>query len=188
MGLKDLKIDSSWSLFLDRDGVINRKLPDDYVKKISEFAFIPGSAEAIAKLSGIFGNIVVVTNQQGIGKKIMQVEDLNIIHQHMLQTIQKLGGRIDKIYYCPELAEKNHIDRKPNTGMAQRAKKDFPQIDFKRSIMLGDSYSDLQFGATVGMKTVFIAGDSSRFSEEIIHLSNFIVTDLMEFSKRIHKD
>ena len=80
MDIKDLQIDKQWTLFLDRDGVINRKLDNDYVKKIEEFSFLEGSQEAIATFNLLFGRIVVVTNQQGIGKGLMSKQDLKKVH------------------------------------------------------------------------------------------------------------
>lgn len=187
MAIKDLGINKSWTLFLDRDGVINHKLPDDYVKNIDEFQFIQFSAEAVAELSKVFGLILIVTNQQGIGKKLMAESDLEMVHTHMMQGIEEAGGRIDKIYFCPELAEAKPKDRKPEIGMALKAKKDFPGIDFSKSLMVGDSLSDLQFGRKAGMKTVLVSGYRSQLTDEFVENADFIVSNLWELSKRINK-
>ena len=159
MTLKDLHIDNTWTLFLDRDGVINKKLENDYVKHTSEFEFIDGVLNALRMLDLIFGKIVVVTNQQCIGKRIIYPEDLELIHQNMLYEITYLKGRIDKIYYSPYLASENHPTRKPGIGMALQAQKDFPRIDFNKSIIVGDSLSDMEFGRNAGMKTVYISNE-----------------------------
>lgn len=160
MTLKTLNIDKSWTLFLDRDGVINEKLENDYVKHSTEFNFIDGVLPALATLNQIFGTIVIVTNQQCIGKGIITVDDLELIHKNMLYEITYLKGRIDKVYFAPQLAIENHPFRKPNIGMALQAQKDFPQINFEKSIIVGDSISDMQFGKTAGMKTVFISNET----------------------------
>ncbi len=165
MHLKDLSLNNEWTLFLDRDGVINERLVDDYVKTPAEFTFIPGVPEAIAMLSTIFGRIFIVTNQQGIGKGLMSGEDLRIIHDAMINIIEGKGGFITKIYHCPELKRHNSPFRKPNTGMAEQAKVDFPEIDFSRFIMVGDSPIDMIFGRKMGMITVFIGSDSSKPAE-----------------------
>jgi histidinol-phosphate phosphatase family protein len=162
MILKDLHIDNTWTLFLDRDGVINKKLEDDYVKHTTEFEFIDGVLNALRMLAPVFGNIVVVTNQQCIGKKIIFPEDLELIHQNMLYEISYLKGRIDKIYYSPYLAAENHPTRKPGIGMALQAQKDFPAIDFSKSIIVGDSLSDMEFGRNAGMKTVYISHEAKE--------------------------
>ena len=162
MTLKDLHIDTTWTLFLDRDGVINKKLDNDYVKHSTEFEFIDGVLPALTSLNTIFGTIVVVTNQQCIGKGIITVEDLELIHKNMLYEITYLKGRIDKVYFSPYLASENHHTRKPSIGMAIQAQKDFPQIDFKKSIIVGDSMSDMEFGKNAGMKTVFISAEEKK--------------------------
>lgn len=159
MTLKDLHIDNTWTLFLDRDGVINKKLDNDYVKHSTEFEFIDGALNALRMLSPVFDIIVVATNQQCIGKKIIFPEDLELIHQNMLYEITYLKGRIDKVYHSPYLAAENHPTRKPGIGMALEAKKDFPQIDFAKSIVVGDSMSDMEFGRNAGMKTVYISNE-----------------------------
>ena len=153
-----MKFDNTWTLVLDRDGVINEREVNDYVKKVDDFSFIPGSIKAIEKLSGIFGRIVVVTNQAGIGKGVMTEKQLNDIHRHLLKTIDLLDGRIDKIYHCPDKPDSNSPNRKPETGMALQAQVDFPEIDFSRSVIVGDSLSDMEFGARLGMVKVFIGG------------------------------
>ena len=160
MILKDLHIDKSCTLFLDRDGVINKKLENDYVKHSTEFEFMDGVLNALRILDPIFGTIVVVTNQQCIGKKIIFPEDLELIHKNMMYEITYLKGRIDKIYYSPYLDAENHPSRKPSIGMALKAKEDFPIIDFDKSIMVGDSLSDMQFGRNAGMKTVYINNEA----------------------------
>jgi D-glycero-D-manno-heptose 1,7-bisphosphate phosphatase len=162
MILKNLNIDKRWSLFLDRDGVINERLIGDYVKNWEEFKFLPGSIEAIAKASEVFGRIVVVTNQQGIAKGLYSAEDLLLIHNQMIAETNKAGGRIDAVYFAPALASENSNLRKPATGMALQAKAEFPEIDFSKSIMVGDSESDIVFGNTLGMFTVFISGQNQQ--------------------------
>lgn len=166
MTLKNLHIDKSWTLFLDRDGVINKKLEDDYVKHWIEFEFLEGSIDAIKFLATLFGKIVVVTNQQGIGKRLYRTEDLELIHKNMVYEIDFYGGRIDKVYFSPYLTAENHPTRKPGIGMALNAQKDFPEIDFKKSIVVGDSMSDMEFGRNAGMKTIFIS-EEKREDENI---------------------
>lgn len=162
MTLKDLNIDTTWTLFLDRDGVINKKLENDYVKHSTEFEFIDGVIPALASLNKVFGTIVIVTNQQCIDKKIITSEELELIHKNMLYEISYLKGRIDKIYFSPYLASENHPTRKPAIGMALQAQKDFPHVDFKKSIIVGDSMSDMEFGRNAGMKTVFISNEEKK--------------------------
>jgi len=175
----ELKIDGTWSLFLDRDGVINRKLENDYVKSWEEFEFIPGALKSIASFSKIFGRIIVVTNQQGIGKGLYTHEELELVHAKMIHEIELTGGRIDKVYYSPNLNSENSILRKPNIGMGLKAKEDFPEIDFKKSIIIGDSVSDMQFGKNLGMTTFYITSkDISKYGKNI--LFDFIISSLAD--------
>lgn len=175
-----LHIDKNWTLFLDRDGVINKRLSGDYVKNIEEFEFLEGVKECLPMLNKIFDRIIVVTNQQGIGKGIMTEYDLYKVHQFMLFEIEKSGGKIDAVYFSPFKAEENHPMRKPNTGMALKAKEDFPDIEFEKSIMVGDSESDMEFGKRCGMKTVFIGNNNLQG----IH-ADFAFKSLKEFSEHL---
>lgn len=138
------------TLFLDRDGVIIRLRPNDYVKNWEEFEFMPGMLDRLARWSGRFRRILVVTNQRGVGKGIMSLDDLNRIHDRMIEEIEHHGGRIDRVYFCTALSP-DDPNRKPQTGMAQQARIDFPDIDFARSLMIGDSESDRQFARNAGM-------------------------------------
>lgn len=149
-------IDKSWTLFLDRDGVINHEKKMDYILNTGEFRFYDGVKEALKTLAEIFGTVVMVTNQRGIGKKLMTIENLESIHTMMLEEITAAAGRIDNIYYCTSM-DNDCYERKPNPGMAHLAKKDFPHIDFKKSIIIGNKLSDMEFGRNAGMHTVFVA-------------------------------
>ena len=148
-------INNNWTLFLDRDGVINHEKHLDYINTWDEFVFYDGVKEAIKIFTSRFKYIVVVTNQKGVGKGITQLANLQIIHQNMLSEIKNAGGRIDRIYFCPDLDETS-LNRKPNPGMAFQAKQDFPEIDFTRSIMVGNTLGDMQFGRNIGAITVFL--------------------------------
>jgi D-glycero-D-manno-heptose 1,7-bisphosphate phosphatase len=149
------EIDKSWTLFLDRDGVINVESVGSYITSWEEFNFHDGANEAIRTLSGIFGTIVVVSNQRGVGRGIMTMDALHEISTNLTTAISEYGGRIDKVYNCTAIDDSNH-NRKPNTGMGLQAQQDFPEIDFKRSIMVGNSMSDMEFGKKLSMHTVFL--------------------------------
>jgi histidinol-phosphate phosphatase family protein len=149
-------IDKSWTLFLDRDGVINGEKKDEYVLRLEDFKFLDGVLQALKILNGVFGVIVVVTNQKGVGKNLMTLEELHRIHDYMIGRIMEAGGRIDRIYFCTEI-DNDHPERKPQPGMAFLAKNDFPQIDFRKSIMTGNKLTDMEFGRAIGSKNVFIA-------------------------------
>lgn len=150
------EIDKSWTLFLDRDGVINHEKKEEYIRNTGEFRFYEGVPEAIATCSQRFGKIIIVTNQRGIGKGLMTEKDLAEIHEWMIASIEKAGGRIDDIFYCTSL-DNRHPDRKPNPGMAYHAKHNHPAIDLSRAIIAGNKPSDMLFGKNAGIYSVFIA-------------------------------
>ena len=179
----NLQIDKNWTLFLDRDGVINKRIPDDYVKSKEQFHFIDGTLEALKIFSGKFQNIVVVTNQQGVGKGLMSIEELNEIHKFMQQAVLQAGGEIHKVYFSPYLKEEMHFTRKPSIGMGLLAKKDFKRISFKKSIMAGDSFGDILFGKRLGMKTVFIG--NVEMARKYPNLVDFVYPDLITFAKNL---
>ncbi len=180
-----LDIDSSWSLFLDRDGVINRRLIGDYIKKWEEFEFLPDVLEAIQKFTELFGKLFIVTNQQGIGRGLMLETDLENIHEKMMHQIRQHGGNINKIYHSPYKAEENSVFRKPNIGLARKAKIDFPNIDLDKSVMAGDSISDMQFGKNAGMFTVFIHSDKELI-EENKEFIDYVFPDLISFANSLN--
>lgn len=150
------KVDSTWTLFLDRDGVINHEKKDDYIRNRNEFFFYEGVPTAIGRLSLLFQTIVIITNQRGVGKGWMSEADLKDIHSYMLSEIEAAGGRINRIYYCTDL-DNNSPNRKPNPGMAYQARADYPHIDFGKSLMIGNKLSDMHFGRAAGIHTVFLA-------------------------------
>ena len=152
-------IDNDWTLFLDRDGVINVRIIDGYVTKIEELEFLPGVIEAFKIFKNKFNRIIVVTNQQGVGKGLMTEDDVKEVHDFMINEVENHDGKIDKVYFCPQLKSVPDNYRKPSPKMAYMAKEDFPEIDLSKSIMIGDMNSDVEFGKNAGMMTVFI-GDN----------------------------
>lgn len=143
------------ALFLDRDGVINQEKDGSYIFSKDEFAFYDGVPAALAKLTAEFDYIIIVTNQRGIGRGLMTDAALQDIHDHLKAEVEKSGGRIDAIYYASSI-DSQHPYRKPNPGMALAAKQAFPDIDFTQSVMVGNNLSDMQFGRSMGMRTVFV--------------------------------
>ena len=149
-------IQDGWTLFLDRDGVINRRVIDGYVTSWEEFEFLPEVLEAMRLLARRFKYIMVATNQQGVGKGLMTMEDVDAIHDRMCLEIEAHDGRIDGLLVCPQLASDPENYRKPKPDMAFMAQEFYPEIDLERSVMVGDSTTDIEFGHNAGLKTVFI--------------------------------
>lgn len=160
------------TLFLDRDGVINERLPGEYVAQWADFQFTPRALEALALLATYFHPIVVVTNQQGIGKGQMSEVQLEEIHQKMKAAVHQAGGRIDAIYHCPDLSGTPNTCRKPAPAMALKAQQDFPAINFQESVIVGDSVSDIEFGQNLGMYTVLIKGKNDELKKLELALHN----------------
>ncbi len=170
-------IDRSWTLFLDRDGVVNKRILGGYVLKWDEFEFLDGVLDAFSRFSELFGRILVVTNQQGIGKGLMTEGQVADIHDRMIGKIKSCGGRVDNVIVCGQLASEPNNFRKPNPTMAFMAKEIYPEIDFSKSIMVGDSDSDVMFGRNAGMITVKTEGFSI--------LADFNFDSLSDFSKHL---
>jgi histidinol phosphatase-like enzyme len=173
-------ISDDWTLFLDRDGVINVEQKNDYVRHWGMFIFSMNVLKSFSVLNKYFNRIIVVTNQRGVEKNLMTIDNLNEIHQHMINSIHLAGGKIDKIYFCTSLFDQD-VNRKPNTGMAFQAKHDFPEIDLSKSIIVGNSSSDMQFGRNSGMYTVFVQNDEPKTVTD--GLVDLYVKDLYEFAK-----
>ncbi len=162
-------VDIGWTLFLDRDGVINERIFGGYILDYQDFRFKEGVLQASTELFMKFSRVIVVTNQQCVALEYITAEKLQLVHQEMVADFDKMNARIDRVFSAIERKGTAPFMRKPEVKMAEMAKAEFPEIDFHKSIMVGDTDSDLQFGKNLGMKTVLI-----RSAEKIT-----IVPDLM---------
>jgi D-glycero-D-manno-heptose 1,7-bisphosphate phosphatase len=149
-------------VFLDRDGVLNRKQPEGaYVTSWDQFQWLPGAVEAIARMNRAGMTVMLVTNQRGIALGRFSVAQLELIHSNMRAHLARHSGRVDAIYYCPHNTGECQC-RKPEVGLFEQACKDFPQASAHNSVVIGDSLSDIQAGKRMGMKTIFIQGEAER--------------------------
>ena len=181
--MNDLKnINSSWTLFIDRDGVVNDEKHLDYIHTWDEFKFYEGVKEAFKIFNKKFGIIIMVTNQRGVAKGLTKIEDLHLIHRNMLKEIENAGGRIDRIYFCTEMEGEN---RKPNPGMGLQAKKDYPNIDLSKSVMIGNTLSDMEFGRNLGVAmNIFLP--TTRKDIPLNHEDiDFVFDDLISVAKAL---
>ncbi|MDI6641746.1 MAG: D-glycero-beta-D-manno-heptose 1,7-bisphosphate 7-phosphatase [Elusimicrobiota bacterium] len=142
-------------VFLDRDGVINKDLIGDYVKSWEEFKFLPRSLEAIRKLTENGYKIIIISNQAGINKGIIDKKNFSEINRKMIREIRQAGGKITKIYYCPHRPDENCSCRKPKPGLFLKAKKDF-KLNFASCYLVGDKIADVIAGKSVGCKTILV--------------------------------
>ncbi|MEY4991480.1 MAG: hypothetical protein RI948_346 [Bacteroidota bacterium] len=150
------EIGPGWTLFLDRDGVINERIFDNYVLDWSAFRFTEGLLANAAKIGAAFSQIIVVTNQQCIAKGLLSPAALDAIHQKMCDELQKAGLHIDHVFAATEFKNGQDQRRKPSSKMAHEAQALFPAIDFQKSIMVGDTNTDIQFGQRLGMFTILV--------------------------------
>ncbi len=180
MEAKIWSFDKSWTLFLDRDGVINERIMEGYVRTKEEFIPLPGAIDSIAGLSEIFGLVFVVTNQQGIAKGLLTESNLQEIHRSLMESVEQMGGRLAQCYYAPGIAGPENQLRKPKPGMALLAQRQHKMVEFSRSVMVGDSDSDIVFGKNLGMKTVRI-----RTVEPIKVEADLTLESLAEFYKYV---
>ena len=180
MSIENWDIDPTWTLFLDRDGVINERIMGGYVTSPNEFEFLPGVIHGMPRFARFFNRVIVVTNQQGVGKGLMTERNVLEVHSYMCDEIHCSMGRIDKCFFAPNLVGAEDDLRKPGPVMAEMAKLEFPEIEFKRSVMVGDTDSDILFGKNLGMKTVRI-----KTVEPISVEADLTCDSLAEFSKMI---
>lgn len=149
-------------VFLDRDGVLNRKLPEGaYVSDWAQFEWVPGAIEAIARMNRAGLSVILVTNQRGIALGRLTLDQLGLIHRNMQSDLASRGARVDAIYCCPH----DHGEcrcRKPDIGLFQQAFREFPQANEHNSVVIGDSLSDVEAGQRLRMKTIFIEGETDR--------------------------
>lgn len=170
-------------LFLDRDGVINKRIVGGYITSWEDFEFLPGVLDSMATISGHFDKICIITNQQGIGKGLMSHEDVENIHQSMKHDIEEAGGRIDGIYYCSKLKDAENNCRKPGVFMALAAQKEFPEIVWEESIMIGDTRGDMEFAKNAGMTAVLLVNEFTEAKDR--ELADDSIQSLIEISKLI---
>ena len=148
-------------IFLDRDGVINKKAQKaDYVKRWDEFEFLLGSTEAITLLTKNGYDIYIISNQAGIARKMMTEDNLKEIHEKMKNELRKHGARISDIYYCPHGWDEGCECRKPKPGMFFQAAREH-HIDLTKAIFIGDDERDLQAGNAAGCKTTLVNSENN---------------------------
>jgi D-glycero-D-manno-heptose 1,7-bisphosphate phosphatase len=149
-------------VFLDRDGVLNRKMPEGaYVTRWAQFQWLPGAVEAITRMNRAGLTLILITNQRGVALGLLTAEQLEHIHGEMQADLARHGARLDAIYCCTHDKDECRC-RKPDVGLFEQAMKDFPLVNADNSVVIGDSISDIQAGQRLGMKTIFIQGEPER--------------------------
>ena len=141
-------------IILDRDGVINFD-SDQFIKSPDEWRPIPGSLEAIAKLTQAGYRVIVATNQSGVGRGLFDMATLNAIHARMHKAVTQAGGRIEAIFYCPDTADSDSPCRKPNPGMFHAIAERY-NVTLERVPAVGDGLRDLQAADAVGAQPILV--------------------------------
>jgi D-glycero-D-manno-heptose 1,7-bisphosphate phosphatase len=150
------------TVFLDRDGVLNEKMPEgQYVTRWEEFHALPGVDGALRRLNDSGLRVVVVTNQRGIARGLYSLADVEAIHTRFEQELHPAGARIDAFFICPHDRE-NCNCRKPLPGLYEQAVARFPEITPATSLMIGDSLVDVEFGRNLRMKTILVQNEEER--------------------------
>ena len=142
------------AIFLDRDGVINLE-KKDYVKSIKEFQIRDDVPKAIAKLKEKGFLVIVITNQSAINRKLLTIEVLNEIHNHLQKILKNNNTSIDYFYFCPHRPDEKCKCRKPNPGMILKAAQEH-DIDMNQSFMIGDSLTDIQAAEKAGCEGILL--------------------------------
>ena len=174
-------------VILDRDGVINFD-SDHFIKSPAEWKPIPGSLEAIARLTQAGYRVVVASNQSGIDRGLFDMDTLNAIHDKMQRAVKTAGGRIDAIFYCPHSADSNCDCRKPKPGMLLRIADCF-SVDLPGVYVVGDSLRDLKAAAAAGAKPVLVLSGKLKSADEEkdIPEDTIVFNDLAAFVDRLLK-
>jgi D-glycero-D-manno-heptose 1,7-bisphosphate phosphatase len=147
-------------ILLDRDGVINRRIPDGYVTSWEQFEFLPRVLDALRLLAENSYKAIVVSNQACIGKGLMSGEELAQLTKRFVDKVAKGGGRIYDVYYCPHRPEEGCECRKPNPGLLRRAQRKHG-FAFDHTFLIGDSERDLMAAYEVGCPAVLVRDDMS---------------------------
>lgn len=173
-------------IFLDRDGVINKD-SKDYIKSPSEWIPIESSIQAIAKLSAANYKIVVITNQSGIGRGFYSIETLKNIHKKMCDTVEAVGGKIERIYFCPHHPDDNCLCRKPKPQMLLQAINELNVKEPSLCFMVGDSLRDLQSANDANIPPVLVlTGNGQRTihkHEKDLPTNTMVKENLLSFAE-----
>src|SRR5579875_947353 len=174
-------------VFLDRDGVLNRKPPNGrYVTCWEDLALLPGVEDAVAELNRSGRKVIVVTNQRGIALGLYSRQDLDRLHERLQQHLEAHGARLDGIYVCPH-DEGQCNCRKPQTGLFEQALRDFPAARPENSLMAGDSWRDVEAGTRLGMKTAFICGDAEARATESRRAASLAQVSVASLPDLVHR-
>lgn len=172
------------AILFDRDGIVNIRPISDYIRKPDEFVMLEDFLSFFNKIKKNDYLAILITNQQGVGKKLMTLKDMMKIHDKMQNDlIKRTGYEFDDIFFCTELKESNSFRRKPNPGMLAEAIEKH-DIDKSRSFMIGDSKSDIIAGKKAGVKTILLA---PKYSDDD-HGADLVYQNFYELTEDFEKN
>jgi D-glycero-D-manno-heptose 1,7-bisphosphate phosphatase len=160
-------------LILDRDGVINED-SEAFVKSVDEWIPIAGSLEAIAHANQIGFSVVVVTNQSGLARGLLDIDTLNKIHTRMIKEISRYGGRIEAVFFCPHGPDDECLCRKPKPGLLIEAGKRL-NVDLKSATFVGDRDSDLAAARAVGARQMLVETGHGQSTKSTLELGSGVI-------------
>jgi len=177
------------AIFIDRDGVIN--VDHGYVGKVDDFHFINGVINACKNLKEKGYLLVVITNQSGIARGYYTETQFNLLTQWMDWSFANEGVELDGIYYCPHHYQegigeyKIECDcRKPKPGLIVNAAAEL-NLDLSRSILVGDTVTDIQAGISAGIKENYLVKTGKNITDEGANIANGVFDDLSAFSDHV---
>ena len=159
---------STAAVFLDRDGVINENRTD-HVKSWSEFRFLPGSVQAIRRLSAAGYRVFVITNQAIVSRGLVSHHVIDEVNARMLNELDQYGAKVESVAYCPHRPDQDCPCRKPRPGLLLKLALRYG-LDLKQSVVIGDALTDIQAGLAVGCKTILVK--TGRGSEQLSHAAS----------------
>ena len=183
---KENKMKKYDTIFLDRDGTLN---PDPgYINSLDKYAFFDFTIPALNEMSKYCNGFCIITNQSGLSREIIQIDELSKIHNFILNEFYQNKLNLLGIYFCPDHPDKPTINRKPGIGMFQAAAKDH-NINLKNSIMIGDALSDIEAGLNLNMDTMLVLTGRGKKSKENLKgfNPNFIADNLMDGAKTLYR-
>ena len=159
---------SSRVIFLDRDGVINQERAGAYIRTPEEWVPIPGSLEAIARLCAAGHEIIILTNQSGLGRGLLTLDDLEAIHTKLVQTVEDHGGHIAGIYFCPHTPTEDCSCRKPKDGLIRLAESELG-CRAKNAPFIGDQLTDVKAARSAECRPFLVRTGRGKdiFDEEL---------------------
>lgn len=167
-------------IFLDRDGTLNLDPPPGYISSLKDFKFFDGVLNSLKKISEQGNVFCIITNQSGVSRGLIRIENLKIIHKYIEEQFKRLSIPLLGIYFCKDLPDKSTFRRKPNVGMFLEAKKNH-NLDLEKCLMVGDSKADIIAGSNLGMDTMLVLTGNGNETLKLLDKDSqpsFIAKDL----------